>query len=146
MIGTLTVMCLDGVRSIRIWGKDLTTAKLATLASTLQTYTNGYIKEAALWESQDLTGMHTPETEEKYDNAQCKGIMTFRRTNAPAGRPYTSRLNWPAPKSQLFEMVSAGIKNGYRVKNTYGAMFAGIIQDETNRELVFEMGWLKDKK
>lgn len=145
MIGTITATCLDSTRTIRMWGKSLSLGALQTLASGLQPYTNAYLSGVAVWEPQTLSGMHTATTEEFWDSSRTKAVITMRRLNAPDGRPYMARLNWPAPKSVLFEQVSGAApkKSGYRVKSTYGASIVGIIQDESNREFRFEKGWLK---
>ena len=148
MIGTITATCKDGSRAMRIWGKSLDLSALTTLAAGLQAYTNAHLSAVTLWEPQTLSGMHAATTEEFWDSCKTKAVMTMRRTNAPAGRPYMSRIQWPAPKSTLFEQVS-GIgpnKSGYRNKSTYGASIIGILQDESNRTYRFEKGWLKKRK
>ena len=147
MIGSITATCKDGSRAMRIWGKSLSLSALTTLAAGLQAYSNAYLSGVSLWEPQTLSGMHTPTTEEFWDSCKTKAVISMRRTNAPAGRPTGSRMLWPAPKSTLFEQVS-GIgpnKSGYRVKSTYGASIVGILQDESNRTLRFEKGWLKKR-
>ena len=146
MIGTLTFKGQDGERSMNIWGVT-SLVKLQELAAALQPYTNAYIYKVSLWSEQALPTMPDARSQAGHDLVDSKAIIEFYRTDAPAGKPPRSRINYPAPRADMFEQLPSKIgrsKNGgWRVKSGIGAYIAFTITNNTNRVLAFSRGWWK---
>ncbi len=146
MIGTLIFKGQDGERSMNIWGVT-SMIQLQALAEELQTYTNAAITRLSLWLPQELSTMPEARIQAGYDLCDSKAIIEFYRTDAPAGKPPRARINYPAPRTDMFEQVPSkrgrSKNGGLRVKTGIGAFIAFTITNNTNRVLAFSRGWFK---
>lgn len=146
MIGSLKFKGQDGEATMNIWGVS-TLSQLQTLAGDLQEYTNAAIIGASIWIDQELSVM--PEAREQigFDLVDSKAVIEFNRTNAPAGKPPRSRINYPAPRQDMFEQLPSkrgrSKNGGWRVKTGIGNFLAFTISNNTNRVLAFSRGWFK---
>ena len=146
MIGTLVFQGQDGEATMNIFGVA-SLSDLTAIANELQEYTNAAIIQANIWVDQELSTM--PEAREQigYDMVDSKAIIEFYRSNAPAGKPPVSRINYPAPRADMFEQLpkkrGRSKNGGWRVKSGIGAYIAFTITNNTNRVLQFSRGWLK---
>jgi hypothetical protein len=146
MIGSLKFKGQDGEATMNIWGVE-SLAQLQTLATSLQSYTNAAIIGASIWLAQDLPTMPDAREQMGFDLVDSKSIIEFNRTNAPAGKPPRSRINYPAPRADMFEQLPSkpgrSKNGGWRVKTGIGNFIASTITNNTNRVLAFSRGWFK---